>query len=617
MENITLARIAQALGGEVAGGQVLCPGPNHSADDRSLSVTLGDNGDLVVNSFAGDDPIVCKDYVRERCGLPAWKPNGQTNGSTRPRVIAEYVYKLAYGSPYLRVARTDTKQFWQSHWDGKQWVKGKPAGEKIPYRLPELAAATEIFVTEGEKDADRLASLGFAATTSSEGAGKWRAELNKHFKGKDVVILPDNDGPGRKHAQDVAGNLYGVAASVRVLELPGLPEKGDVSDWLDAGNLPENLKHFVEKAPQWTPAAAENPKEPPLAFLNLAAWQDQAVPEREWAVRDRIPAKNVTLLSGEGAVGKTLLALHLCSATVLGRDWLSALPDPGPALAICCEDDADELHRRLDLIRQHYGANFSDLKELHALSLAGEDAIMATPQRNGVLETTPMFKRFLEAACDIRPKLIVLDNAADVYAGNENDRAQVRQFVGMLRKIAMSANAAVLLTSHPSLTGINTGSGMSGSTAWNASVRSRLYFKRATTEKDEEPDPDLRVLEVMKNNYGPVGEKITLRWSNGLFLPVPGETHIEKMAAEQTAEHVFLELLTRFERDGRATSDKKKSENYAPSKFAQEPEAKVAKLTKAALTEAMRRLFASGKITMEPYGKPSNGYSKMVIRTGN
>jgi hypothetical protein len=78
--------------------------------------------------------------------------------------------------------------------------------------------------------------------------------------------------------------------------------------------------------------------------------------------------------------------------------------------------------------------------------------------------------------------------------------------VTLLRDLAISANAGLLLTSHPSLTGISTGSGLSGSTAWNASVRSRLYFKRAKTEKDEEPDPDLRVLEVMKSNYGPVGE---------------------------------------------------------------------------------------------------------------
>ena len=247
-----------------------------------------------------------------------------------------------------------------------------------------------------------------------------------------------------------------------------------------------------------------------------------AAPEREWVVQDRVPLKNVTLLSGEGGVGKSVISLHLAVATALGRDWLNALPTPGPALVLCCEDDADELHRRLDRIVEHYsatfGATYGELGDMHLLSLAGQDAVLAAPNRNGLVQATKLFGRIHEAACDLRPRLIVLDNSADVFAGNENDRAQVRQFVTLLRDMAISANAGLLLTSHPSLTGISTGTGLSGSTAWNASVRSRLYFKRAKTEKDEEPDPDLRVLEVMKSNYGPCGETVTVRWKDGLFL---------------------------------------------------------------------------------------------------
>ena len=116
----------------------------------------------------------------------------------------------------------------------------------------------------------------------------------------------------------------------------------------------------------------------------------------------------------------------------------------------------------------------------------------------------------------------------------------MRQFIGILRGMAITAGAGVLLTSHPSLTGISTGTGLTGSTAWNASVRSRLYFKRAVTDKDEEPDPDLRVLEVMKSNYGPVGETINLRWKNGLFVPIGGVTNLEKLAADQKADEDLL-----------------------------------------------------------------------------
>ena len=126
---------------------------------------------------------------------------------------------------------------------------------------------------------------------------------------------------------------------------------------------------------------------------------------------------------------------------------------------------------------------------------------MAAPNRNGIIEPTALFNRLHEAACDIKPRLIIVDNSADVFAGNENDRAQVRQFVTLLRGIAVDANAGLVLTSHPSVSGINSGSGTSGSTGWHNSARARIYFKRAVTERDEEPDPLLRVLQVMKSNY--------------------------------------------------------------------------------------------------------------------
>jgi RecA-family ATPase len=240
--------------------------------------------------------------------------------------------------------------------------------------------------------------------------------------------------------------------------------------------------------------------------------------------------------------------------------------------------------------------------------------MMAAFDRNGLIKPTDLFARIRQAACDIKPKLIVLDNAADIYGGNENDRAQVRQFIGILRGMAMAAGAGVLLTSHPSLQGISSGSGFSGSTAWNASVRSRLYLKPVKTQKDEEPDPDLRVLEVMKSNYGPIGKTITLRWNNGLFLPVGGVSNLEKLAAEQATDLLFMNLLARFNGQRRNVSDKPTAPNYAPAEFAKEREAKAAHVTKAALADSMRRLFAADKIHVEEYGRPSRPVSHIVIK---
>jgi RecA-family ATPase len=191
-------------------------------------------------------------------------------------------------------------------------------------------------------------------------------------------------------------------------------------------------------------------------------------------------------------------------------------------------------------------------------------------------------------------------------------RLQGARVIGMLRSMAIAAGAGVLLTSHPSLTGITTGTGLSGSTAWNASVRSRLYFKRAKTDKGEEPDPDLRVLEVMKANYGPIGEIINLRWKNGLFVPVDGVGNVERLAAEQAAEHLFLALLGELSRQGRNTSAQPNAPTYAPTLFSKEKQARERGIRKPAFEAAMRGLFAAKKICLEPYGPPSRGTSKLV-----
>ena len=106
-----------------------------------------------------------------------------------------------------------------------------------------------IFVAEGEKDADRLVSLGFVATCNPGGAGKWQSDYAEFFRGRDVAVLPDNDTAGHDHARSVAANLAPGAARVRILDLPDLPPKGDVSDWLDDGGTCEALERLVADAP--------------------------------------------------------------------------------------------------------------------------------------------------------------------------------------------------------------------------------------------------------------------------------------------------------------------------------------------------------------------------------
>jgi RecA-family ATPase len=350
----------------------------------------------------------------------------------------------------------------------------------------------------------------------------------------------------------------------------------------------------------------------PLRFCDIGEWGRRSPSPREWAVPDRFPLRNVALISGEGAVGKSILIMQLGVAHVLGRDWLHALPEPGPFLYLNAEDEENELHRRLADIAAHFGTSLAELKnDLHILALAGQDAVLGYADRDGLIKPTPLFHRLTEAACDIRPKSITLDTSADVFAGNENDRAQVRQFIGLLRRMAIAANAAVIVAAHPSLTGISSGTGLSGNTAWHNSVRARAYMKSFKTEDGEEPDKALRQVEFLKSNYGPVAETVTVRWKNGVFVPEPKAGSLEKYAAVTKADDVFLQLLKRFNRQDRAVGEKPGT-SYAPALFEKETEAKAAGLKSGALAGAMRRLFAANKVHIQTYGRPSRRHMRLV-----
>ena len=356
----------------------------------------------------------------------------------------------------------------------------------------------------------------------------------------------------------------------------------------------------------------------PIGFESLASWHGQPIPDRQWGVVNRVPACNVTLFSGDGGLGKTILLQQLQVTSLLRREWLGIVPAQGPCMGIYCEEDKDELHRRFERIAAHYGAGLGDLPDIHVKSLVGEDAVLAVPERSGIIRPTDVFFRLLADAKVIRPAFLILDNAADIYAGSEIDRVQVCQFVGLLRRLAMEieANTSIILTSHPSVTGLNSGSGFSGSTAWHASVRSRLYLRRPKAEGDQAGDSDERVLEVKKSNYGPAGEAISLRWQDGVFVSTSSSAvhWIDRQAERNAADELFLRLLAKIQYQGRNASSTKNAPTYAPALFADDPEAKVKGIRKAALADAMNRLFSTNKIEVQTYGKPSRPASKIVAK---
>ncbi|HVV51740.1 MAG TPA: AAA family ATPase [Polyangia bacterium] len=289
--------------------------PAHDDAKPSLSVTVGEDGRILAKCFAGCDlAAIVRALGIEVADLFV----GPT--PARPEFDAVYDYRDERGELLFQVVRSPGKRFRQRRPDGMDgWAWNLTGVRRVVYRLPELRAAdpsAEVYVVEGEKDVETLSSRGLVATTNPQGAGKWRPELSEPLRGRDVVILPDNDEPGRKHADAVARLLASVARRIRIVQLPGLPTKGDVSDWIAAGNTLDRLRELVAA----TPAFGVAPAARAATIVTLADVEPERV---EWLWASRIPRGKLTLLDGDPGLGKSTVAYDIAARVTRG------MPMPG------------------------------------------------------------------------------------------------------------------------------------------------------------------------------------------------------------------------------------------------------------------------------------------------
>jgi RecA-family ATPase len=280
---------------------------------------------------------------------------------------------------------------------------------------------------------------------------------------------------------------------------------------------------------------------------------------------------------------------------------------------ITAEDSIDELHRRGADIARESRQPLGAYDGVHVASFSDEDAIMAALTGSGQLVKTSFYDEVVEIVKEIRPVLLVLDTLADIFAGNEIIRAQVRAFINMLRKIAIAYKLAVLVLAHPSMAGLASGKGTSGSTAWSNSVRSRLYLDRVYDDQGHEPDTDLRVLRSMKMNYGAVGNEIHMRYRQGVFVPVTTSMGGgDPLVASAKADKVFIELLTKYAAQNRYVSISE-GKSYAPHVF--KADAAKEGVNKVALKAAMERLLEKGAIENAPHGAPSKKQFRLFVKS--
>ena len=265
----------------------------------------------------------------------------------------------------------------------------------------------------------------------------------------------------------------------------------------------------------------------PLVSIDPGKWADLPVPERRWLVQNVLVRGSVTLLSGDGGVGKSLLMQQLMTAIALGGDYWVGIempPDPIVSLGIFCEDDEEELWRRQADINRTYNIGMGTISgTVNLISRVTDDNILAYFSRDDKPAPTVFYDQITHKIRETGAQLIVVDTAADAFGGNENYRNQMRSFINLLRKWSMAMDGGVILTAHPSNFGLMSGSGTSGSTGWHNTVRARCYLtkpKDDIEEYGEQENTNERILTIMKSNYGPDGNQIRLRWEHGIFAPV-------------------------------------------------------------------------------------------------
>ena len=452
--------VAKAIGGKVIAGtsKVVAHAPGHKKGSPEISITVDPFAPrgLLVNCFSGEDPVAIKDWVLERCGEPPFTPGQKAEAPavhTRllkskdtPKAfydghltrqgysaVAEYDYATPDGEILFQVVRYEgaglDKTFLQRQPDGKgSWLSGRP--DPIIYRWPEIASRSgePVYIVEGEKDVDTLINAGLLATTAPNGS--WPSDLSP-LKGRTIYAIPDNDAPGAGKADKAIALLQGIATVKRVV-LPGLPDKGDVTDWLGAGNTIHQLQALA-KAAMPAPANDNRPAGPEL--IHSGDFVRGFVPP-DYAVDGIMQSGFLYSLTGQTGSGKTAVALLLALCTALGSPFAGRETKGGRVFYFAGENPDDVTMRWIGLLHEH--ALDADELDVHFI--------------RGVFSVSEFLGHIAERARDLGGvDLIIVDTTAAYFTGSdENSNVEMGNYARQLRELAkMEWRPAVLAASHP------------------------------------------------------------------------------------------------------------------------------------------------------------------------
>lgn len=413
-------------------GAARCPA--HDDGKASLSYSLGENGEPLVFCHAG-----CSYHdILAALGLDASEFRGDNKTRSPRRIAATYDYQDEAGELLYEVVRYEPKDFRQRRPDGRGgWLWNMEGARRVLYRLPEVIEAVKssqnVFVVEGEKDAETLAEWGLVGTCNVGGAGKWRTEFSEPLRGARVFVLPDRDEPGRKHGEQVCDALQGIAASVDVLELPA---GKDVTEWRDRhGGTRETLLCLLEAASK------------PVSGLVVVSAEDlltlKITPRRE-LLSPILREKDVWLVYAPAGTGKTAFTMSLAAAVGCGGSLIGwNAVEPSRVLYVDGELPIEILRERLATALLTVGGEPDGRLRLLPVEL----------QDNGIRSlATPEGQHAIEDALG-DAQLLIVDSISTLCYGGEENSAEGWQIVQDWLVSLRRRRVTVVLVHHTGVSG--------------------------------------------------------------------------------------------------------------------------------------------------------------------
>lgn len=440
-----LDQVVKATGAKKSGNGWIGHCPAH--DDGTPSLSIDTDGDeLLLYCHAGcqfTDILEALGKKEPAGQLVTVSNNGRPHGPLR--IVDTYNYRDERGRLLFRKHRKEDgagqKTFSVEHLNGRGWIGGIGDARRVLFRLPDLVdpdrANEPIYFCEGEKNVHSLTEEGLLATTNHDGASaNWRDEDSALFDGRTVYVMADNDEVGRLRANKVAAALKGVAAVVKVIELPGLPEKGDVSDWLEAGHDVGELQALCEAAAVWEPETAAQVDD--VAIPRVISGQElleRVAPPREFLIDDILARGDLALLGGGSKMGKSYLCLTLSKGMDLGLQVLGVGTRQSRVLYVALEDGWQRVQRRVNALRwQIRSTDF-------LFELAHIDGARAGETGPGLVQLEQLAPNY---------DLIIVDTLIKSLSGrlSENDNSAMAPLVYGLAEVAHSTQTAILVTHH-------------------------------------------------------------------------------------------------------------------------------------------------------------------------